>query len=306
MTPLDGTRVHGPIVDCNVHLWDQRDNPVFWLSDRTLVREMLGDYDSLPETYTLGDYRSDTAGHDVRGLVWSDAGAADPVAAAASVQRQNDEHGLVVGIVTLADPAAPGFNELVDRYLEIPLVSSVRIRLVADLGGGSPGGETLPDDSFAMANLALLARNDLVATVEATSDQLGLVAELASALPELRIVIDHFGWPTDLTDAGLRQHEDRLGELAAAPNVATRIDALGTIFGSWTVADVRPWLLAATGAFGAERCMLGSDMPIERLRSGFGPIYEAYDEIFESCSGDERQQLLHGTAERWYRPARRP
>jgi predicted TIM-barrel fold metal-dependent hydrolase len=35
----------GPIVDCNVHLWDQRDNPVFWLSDRTLVRDMLGDYD---------------------------------------------------------------------------------------------------------------------------------------------------------------------------------------------------------------------------------------------------------------------
>ena len=34
----------GPVVDCNVHLWDQRDNPVFWLSDRTLVRDIaIGD-----------------------------------------------------------------------------------------------------------------------------------------------------------------------------------------------------------------------------------------------------------------------
>ena len=39
----------GPVVDSNVHLWDQRDNPVFWLQDRTLVRDMLGDYDSLPD-----------------------------------------------------------------------------------------------------------------------------------------------------------------------------------------------------------------------------------------------------------------
>jgi hypothetical protein len=59
----------GPIVDCNVHLWDQRDNPVFWLSDRTVVRDMLGDYDSLPDSYTLSDYRRETSGYDVRGVI---------------------------------------------------------------------------------------------------------------------------------------------------------------------------------------------------------------------------------------------
>ena len=69
--------VIGPIVDGNVHLWDQRDNPVFWLSDRALRRDMLGDYDSLPDRYNLSDYRRETAGYDVRGLIWSDAGAAD-------------------------------------------------------------------------------------------------------------------------------------------------------------------------------------------------------------------------------------
>ena len=29
----------GPLVDANVHLWDQRDNAVFWLTDRTLARD---------------------------------------------------------------------------------------------------------------------------------------------------------------------------------------------------------------------------------------------------------------------------
>ena len=82
------------IVDANVHLWDQRSNPVFWLTDRTLVRELIGDYDSLPDVYTLADYERETAAFDVRGIVWSDAGAADPVAAAEWAARQDGERGL--------------------------------------------------------------------------------------------------------------------------------------------------------------------------------------------------------------------
>ncbi|HTP16537.1 MAG TPA: hypothetical protein VMK13_11955 [Streptosporangiaceae bacterium] len=65
-----------------MHLWDQRHNPVFRRSDRTVVRDMLGDYDSLRDSYTLSDYRRETSGYDVRGVIWPDAGAADPLAAA--------------------------------------------------------------------------------------------------------------------------------------------------------------------------------------------------------------------------------
>jgi predicted TIM-barrel fold metal-dependent hydrolase len=57
----------GPIVDSNVHLWDQSLNEVFWLSDRSMLRSMLGDYDSLPDRYTLGDYRQATTGYAVNG-----------------------------------------------------------------------------------------------------------------------------------------------------------------------------------------------------------------------------------------------
>jgi predicted TIM-barrel fold metal-dependent hydrolase len=94
-----------------------------------------------------------------------------------------------------------------------------------------------------------------------------------------------------------------LAGLAAAGNVATRIDAIGTIFGDWTVPELRPWLLDVTGIFGPQRCMLGSDLPIENLRSGFGPLYDAYDAIFSGLSDDERAWLFHRTAERWYAPA---
>src|ERR1700759_3203273 len=134
----------GPIVDCNVHLWDQRDNPVFWLSDRTLVRDMLGDYSSLPDRYALADYRRETMGRDLRGVVWSDPGAADPMAAADWVSRQSqDGTPEVIAIVTLGDLTSSPFRGLVERCSQRPLIRSIRTRLVPALSGSATGRDFL-------------------------------------------------------------------------------------------------------------------------------------------------------------------
>jgi predicted TIM-barrel fold metal-dependent hydrolase len=294
-----GRDVRG-IVDCNVHLWDQASNPVFWLTDRTLVRDMIGDYDALPDTYTLADYRNEVAEHDVRGIVWSDAGATDALAAATWVQRQCDEREMPAALVTLGDPADEGFAELVERFCELASARSVRVRLVRALAQGS-ADRTLLDDDRSLANLELLATRGLTATLEATADQLDEVMQIARALPSLRIVLDHFGWPQDVDEAALAPHRERLATIATAPNIATRLDAIGTIFGDWTTDRVRPWLRAATDAFGPERCMLGSDLPIERLRSSFEGLYAAYRDIFSDLGDDAQAALLGATARRWYR-----
>ncbi len=288
-----------PLVDCNVHLWDQTANQIFWLADRTLVRDMLGNYDSLPDTYTLADYQREVAQHHVRAIVWSDAGAEDPIAAAGWVQRQCDELDTPAALVTLGDPADNGFADLIEHFRTLPLARSVRVRLVPALAQGASRPALLDDDS-AMANLELLAKHDLVATVEAMGEQLGVVADLAHALPALRIVVDHFGWPQDPTEKALAAHRERLSAIASASNTATRIDAIGTVFGDWTTDRIRPWLRAAIDAFGPERCMLGSDLPIERLRSGFGRLYDAYWDIFCDLADGARDALFGATAARWY------
>jgi len=228
---LDSGPAIGPMIDCNVHLWDQRDNPVFWLSDRTVVRDMLGDYDSLPDSYTLSDYRRQTSGYDVRGVIWSDAGAADPLAAADWVSRQHDGVLPVIAMVTLGDPTSAAFADLVEGCRQRPLIRSIRMRLVPELSGRAGGGDLL-DDRLVRDNLALLASSGLVA--------------------------------------------------------------------DWTLSQIRPWLLEVADIFGPERCMLGSDLPIENLRSGFEPLYAAYDAIFSGFSDDERAMLFGRTAERWY------
>ena len=288
----------GPIVDSNVHLWEQQRNPVFWLEDRTMLRDMIGDYDSLPDTYTLADYDDATAPFDVRGVVWSDAGAADPVAACEQVAAQNTD-GQVVGLVALADPTEPGFERLVSAFGANTLVTSVRVRLVP---GFQPGTSTTSTDpgELLVDGLALLAERGLVATIETGASQLGRVAELAHRFPQLSVVLDHFGWPEDLSEPGLRDHLALLRRVADEPNVTTRIDAIGTIFRDWDTDTLRPWLHGVVEAFGPERCMLGSDLPIETLRSSFTDLYTAYDTIFAAFSDDDRHLLFSDTTRRVY------
>ena len=82
--------------------------------------------------------------------------------------------------------------------------------------------------------------------------------------------------------------------------MSTRIDAIGTIFGAWDTEMIRPWLHGVVEAFGPQRCMLGSDLPIETLRSSFAQLYGSYHEIFSSYSDDDRQHLFSDTALRLY------
>ena len=123
--------------------------------------------------------------------------------------------------------------------------------------------------------------------------------QAGGTVPALKIVVDHFSWPAaGPGGGGLAGHMQRLAGMAAAGNAAIRIDAIGTIFGDRAPCQTRPWLLEVTGTFGPPRCMLGSDLPIENLRSGSGPLYAAYDTIFSGFSDDEPAMLFHRTAER--------
>ena len=263
-----------------------------------MLRDMIGDYDSLPDTYTLADYEEATSPFDVRGVVWSDAGAADPVAACEQVAAQNTD-GQVVGLVALADPTDPGFERLVSAFGASPLVTSVRVRLVPGFQPGSSTTTADPGDRL-VDGLALLAEQGLVATIETGASELARVAELARRFPRLSVVLDHFGWPEDLSEPGLRDHLALLRPVADEPNVTTRIDAIGTIFRDWDTDTLRPWLHGVVQAFGPERCMLGSDLPIETLHASFTDLYTAYDTIFAAFSDDDRHLLFSDTTRRVY------
>jgi MFS family permease len=107
-------------------------------------------------------------------------------------------------------------------------------------------------------------------------------------LRDLKIVVDHFGWPTELDDNGRRNHLDRLARLAAKRNVATRIDANG--------AHILGYLLAALAAGGLVGNLLIGRPDLERGRrrmfSGIESIVFSATLILLAVSGGRGLAML--------------
>jgi L-fuconolactonase len=135
--------------------------------------------------------------------------------------------------------------------------------------------------------------------------QLPDVVELADAVPDLTIVLDHLGKPevgspeaADPADG--TPWAESLRDLALRPNVVCKLSGLpAESSGEWTDAQLRPFLDMALDAFGPDRLLFGSDWPVS------GP-YDRWAETvttwLEDRVGEHHQRaVLAGNAERVYR-----
>jgi L-fuconolactonase len=53
--------------------------------------------------------------------------------------------------------------------------------------------------------------------------------------------------------------------------------------------------------FGPQRCMVGSDFPVERLAGDFSSLYELVLACLHDLSAEQRADVLAGTARHFYR-----
>jgi predicted TIM-barrel fold metal-dependent hydrolase len=69
----------------------------------------------------------------------------------------------------------------------------------------------------------------------------------------------------------------------------------------WTAESIRPFVETVLGAFGVERCMFGSNFPVDRLYGSYASLVAAMEELTSTLSVDERRRFFHDNAIRIYR-----
>jgi L-fuconolactonase len=156
--------------------------------------------------------------------------------------------------------------------------------------------------------------------------QLPEIADLADAFADTTIVLNHMGMAMalDMDSQGRAEifHSwgNALRDLARRPNVVCKVGGLGMPFwgfGLETRSDPiehlelaaawKPYIETAIEAFGASRCMMESDFPMDGRSCGFVPLWNALKHIVRTYSLEEKFALFHGTAARVYRiPLERP
>jgi predicted TIM-barrel fold metal-dependent hydrolase len=173
-----------------------------------------------------------------------------------------------------------------------------RFRGVRDL---SVIGAVTPDDVRAAFDAA--AEHDASVELMLPLEHFESLARLANAWPDVTIVLGHAGQPSERDAEYLGRWSRALAALAsAAPNIVIKLSAIASSADpSWTVTSLRPVVLEAIEAFGADRCMFASNWPIDRLYGDYQRLVSAYRQIASELSADDQAALLHATADRVYR-----
>jgi L-fuconolactonase len=281
---VDAHRVDAPRVDAHLHLWDLSAGGYAWLTP---------DLGPLHRSFTPEQARTelDACGIASAVLVQAEDSARDTAAMLAIA----DAHPWVVGVVGWVDLEQPERAEQqLDRWQQHPAFCGVRT-LVHD----DPRDGVLAMPAVRQT-LTVLAERALPFDVpDAWPRHLSDVADLAAALPDLRIVVDHLAKPP----VDREQWDDwrrTLAAVAAHPGTTAKVSGLQVPGHPFDTTHVRPAWETALALFGPARLMWGSDWPMTELSAGYAGTWQVLSGLVAELSADEQAALLGGTAEQVY------
>ncbi|HSC56701.1 MAG TPA: amidohydrolase family protein [Nitrospira sp.] len=177
----------------------------------------------------------------------------------------------------------------------------------------------LADKKF-REGIAVLGRLGLSYDVSLYHTQIPEVADLAGALPNTRIVLNHVGGVLGLGSYRSKQKEvfslwaSSIKALAARHNVYVKLGGLGQSYTAMrfdgdaeppsseqVAARFRPYVETCIGAFGASRCMFESNFPVDKISYSYHVFWNACKLMAKGASATEKADLFAGSAARCYR-----
>jgi predicted TIM-barrel fold metal-dependent hydrolase len=290
------------LVDAHHHIWRQADLP--WLVGPMQPR-IFGPYEPIRRDYPIQEYLDDLAGSGVTRSVyvqtnWANDRFEDETA---WVQGTAKDHGWPHAIVSHADFGVDDVRPHLDRLARYPLVRGVRMQLhwhENPLYRFAVRPDLCADPKI-RRNIARLADYGFSFDLQVFAPQMADAAGLAEACPDVTFILQHAGMLEDLSPQGRAAWRTGMTRLAACPNVVSKLSGLGTFIHRNDPAHVFDVLAETVAIFGADRCLFGSNFPIEKLWTSYRELVDAYLAATAHLRADQRDAVLRTTAVRVYR-----
>jgi predicted TIM-barrel fold metal-dependent hydrolase len=292
------------IVDAHHHVWRRADLP--WLEGPMQPR-IFGAYQPIRRDYPMAEYLDDLAGTGVARSVYAQANWAphrflDEVA---WVEAQHARTGWPHAIAAYADMAVDDARPQLDALARFRLVRAIRMQLHWH---ESPqyrfaARPDLVADPKVIANVALLARYGWAFELQVFAGQLEHACRLVDACPDVTFILQHALMLEDASPAGLAAWRAALADLARRPNVTAKLSGLGTFLHRVDPAHVATVTAVTVAAFGARRCLWGSNFPIEKLWASYGTLLAAHQAATAGLPAPDRRAIWGETAMKVYRLA---
>ncbi|ODT78725.1 MAG: hypothetical protein ABS76_22715 [Pelagibacterium sp. SCN 64-44] len=306
-----------PIIDAHHHLWDK---PGARYLRADLLEDVGSGHNIIATIFAEGraNYLSDGA-PELRSL--------GETRLAADAANGPEKVQLCAGIIGFADlTLGADAGPVLDRHIE---AANGRFRGVRNTSAwhanpsarGSavdcPPG-LLQQPAFA-EGLEQLAQRNLVFDAWMYHTQLLDLVDLARALPQLRIVINHQGGPLGIGPyAGRREavFEDwshAMARLARFDNIHVKLGGFGMTMAGFDFHQRErpptsdelseawgPYMRFCIDTFGAERCMFESNFPVDRGTTSYAVLWNAFKKIVSGAPEQDKHALFYATAARVY------
>jgi len=285
------------IVDAHHHLWDLGRNSYPWLQAEPDPEAMIGDYSGIRRDYLVTDFVADgkPAGVVRSVHVQAEWDPDDPVGETRWLQQVADQHGFPHAIVASARLEAPRVDDVLNAHTSFANMRGIRQML--DRGEGLH----LIGERGWERGLARLPAHRLSFDLQVNPDQLVASADLAGRHRDLLFILNHCGMPQERSPDAFELWRTGLRRLAEQPNVVAKVSGLGMFDHTWSVDSIRPYVEEMLDVFGVERCLFGSNFPVDRLYSSYQTLAEAYRVLVDGLSADEQRAFFYENAVKVYR-----
>lgn len=285
------------VVDAHHHIWRKADVP--WLSAAPKPR-IFGPYEPIRRDYLIDEFIADSSVFNVVASIYMQANwAADRALDEARwVSSVGDESGLPNALVAFADPRSPQLDDLLAAYRRLPRVVGIRHQIHWHR---NPHYAYVPiadmyDDIDWRRGLRKISTRGLTFDLQVFPGQLRGAARMVRDFPDTTFVLNHAGMLDSDDPSTVTIWQDGLADLADSPNVYCKLTGLGTFQRASSAELYRPIVAAAVGLFGAERCMFGSNFPVEGMWVSYGDFAEHIVEALGPVSESERRAIFRDTA----------
>lgn len=311
------------IVDPHHHLWRRG------IGNDYLLADLWGDTDSghrIEKTVFVechSEYRTDGSEH------LRPVGETEFVAeVAAESARGTENQARIAGIVAHADlTLGDAVEEVLNAHEATGLQlfkgirhAGARAEDPTELTISGRAIENLYEDNKFRQGMKVLGRMGLTYDTWHYHYQNRAFAELARAVPDTTMILDHFGTPLGVgryeskREEIFEQWKKDIAEIARCENVVAKLGGLAMPdngFG-WHLRAMPPtsdefvaaqkrYYLHTIECFGPDRCMFESNFPVDKYSISYHVLWNGLKKIAQDFSEDEKNAMFSGTASGVYR-----
>lgn len=286
------------MIDAHHHLWDLTQVTYPWLEAKGSAR-FFGQPDPIRQNYLPADYSKDHSGIITKSVhIQVGCIPEHNVKETELIESYISQGAPIAAIIAAVDVRASDLSKQLRSHLAHPHVKGVRHMI-----GKSPEeNHQLPKfvASEWIEGWKNIAENQLTFDLQCTAEQYQAVYEALCQVPELKVAICHFASPWQQDQDGFSNWLDWMKKFARLPNCYIKLSGFSMFTHSFNLNNFLMYSKAAISLFGANRCMLGSNFPVDKLHMSYAELIDAWKILLNEVSKHEQDWLTSKTAQNFY------